>query len=71
MMPQRWRKLIGTVLLLTLMVVWALVAMALTQGRVTQLNWALQTLSYVVIGGSWVIPAAFLIRWMERSDPRT
>lgn len=67
-MPQRLRKLIGTVLMLILVVVWALFAMAFAQGRVTELGWALQTLCYVLLGVLWVIPAAFLIRWMERPD---
>lgn len=67
-MPQRIRKLIGTVLLLLLVVVWAFSAMALAQGRVTGLHWALQTVCYVLLGVLWVIPAALLIRWMERPD---
>ncbi|TCT00952.1 DUF2842 domain-containing protein [Aquabacter spiritensis] len=67
-MPQRIRKLIGTVLLLALMMIWALVAMAIAQGRVTDLPWALQTVSYIVLGTLWVIPAGLLIRWMERPN---
>lgn len=70
-MPQRIRKLIGAVLLLVLVVVWALGAMALAQGRVTELGWALQTVSYVLLGILWVIPAGLLIRWMERPDRNT
>ena len=67
-MPQRLRKLIGTVLLLSLMVFWALAAMAIAQGRVTELSGLVQTVAYVLLGTLWVIPAAFLIRWMERPD---
>lgn len=67
-MPQRIRKLIGAVLLLTLVVFWALGAMAFAQGRVTELGWALQTVCYVLLGILWVIPAGLLIRWMERPD---
>ncbi|MFG1344397.1 DUF2842 domain-containing protein [Xanthobacter autotrophicus DSM 431] len=67
-MPQRIRKLIGTVLLLLLVVVWALMAMVIAQGRVTGLHWAWQTVCYVLLGGLWTIPAALLIRWMERAD---
>lgn len=67
-MPQRLRKLIGTVLLLILVVVWALGAMAVAQGRVTDLPWALQTVSYILLGTLWVIPAGLLIHWMERPD---
>lgn len=69
-MPQRIRKLIGTVLLLVLVVFWALMAMAFAQGRVTELHWALQTVCYVLLGVLWVIPAGLLIRWMERPDKR-
>lgn len=69
-MPQRIRKLIGTVLMLLLVVFWALSAMALAQGRVTELGWALQTLCYVLLGSLWVVPAALLIRWMERPDAK-
>lgn len=67
-MPQRFRKFIGAVLLLVLVVVWALGAMAIAQGRVTQLHWALQAVCYVVLGMAWVIPAGALIWWMERPD---
>ncbi|MEP9353453.1 DUF2842 domain-containing protein [Xanthobacter sp. KR7-65] len=67
-MRQRMRKLVGTVLMLVLVVVWALSAMALAQGRVTELGWALQTVCYIILGMAWVIPAAVLIRWMERPD---
>lgn len=67
-MPQRLRKLIGTVLLLVLVVVWALGAMAIAQGRVTDLPWAWQTVSYILLGTLWVIPAGLLIRWMERPN---
>lgn len=67
-MPQRIRKLIGTVLLLILVVVWALMAMALAQGRVTTLHWAWQTVWYIALGTLWVLPAGVLISWMERPD---
>lgn len=69
-MRQRVRKLIGTVLLLVLVVVWAIGAMALAQGRVTDLPAGWQTVSYVLLGILWVIPAAVLIRWMEKPDRR-
>lgn len=67
-MPQRLRKLIGAVLLLVLVVFWALGAMAVAQGRVTELSWPLQLVCYVLLGALWVVPAGLLIRWMERPD---
>lgn len=65
-MPKRLRKFIGAVLLVTLVVVWAFGAMAVAQGRVTELPWAWQTVCYVLLGSLWVIPAGFIIAWMER-----
>ena len=67
-MPQRIRKLIGTVLLLLLVVFWALSAMAFAQGRVTELGWFLQMICYTLLGAFWIVPAGLLIRWMERPD---
>ena len=69
-MSQRLRKFIGAVLLLALVVFWALGAMAIAQGRVTELHWALQTVCYVLLGILWVIPAGALIWWMERPDKK-
>ncbi|MGE4372928.1 MAG: DUF2842 domain-containing protein [Xanthobacter sp.] len=69
-MPQRVRKFIGTVLMLVLVVVWALGAMAISQGRVLELHWALQLVCFALLGSLWVVPAAYLIRWMERPDKR-
>lgn len=69
-MPQRLRKFIGAILLLALVVFWALGAMALAQGRVTELHWALQTLCYVLLGTLWVVPAGVIIAWMERPNKK-
>jgi hypothetical protein len=67
-MPIRQRKLIGTVALLVLVVVWALVAMALAQSMLTAVNGLVATIYYVVAGLGWVLPAMPLIRWMSRPD---
>lgn len=68
LLPPRLRKLIGAVLLVILVVVWALMAMALAQGRVTELAPLWQTVCYVLLGTLWVIPAGLLISWMEKPD---
>lgn len=64
----RLRKFIGTCLILLLVIVWALGAMALAQGRVTTLPGVWQFVAYVVLGFGWVVPAALLIRWMQKGD---
>ena len=68
-MPIRLRKLIGAVLLLVLVTIWALLAMALAQTLVVNGNAFLATVYYVVAGLGWVLPAMPLIRWM--SGPRS
>jgi hypothetical protein len=69
-LPPRLRKLIGTVLMIILVLVWALGAMALAQGRVTVLPGYLQFVAYVVLGLGWVVPAGLIIRWMLKGDVR-
>lgn len=68
MMRQTHRKLIGTVAILVFVCVYALVAMALAQGRITEAPKLVQTIAYVVLGLAWVLPLLPLIRWMERKD---
>ena len=67
-MPIRQRKLIGTVALLVLVIVWALVAMALAQSMLTAVNGLIAAIYYVVAGMGWVLPAMPLISWMSRPD---
>ena len=62
----RLRKFIGMIALVTLVVIWALVWMAIAQGRVQFAPEWVQALYYVVAGLGWVLPAAGIIYWMER-----
>ena len=67
-MPARVRRLIGTIALLILVSVWALVAMALAQSALTDISGFVATLYYVVAGLGWVLPAMPLITWMAKPD---
>jgi hypothetical protein len=62
----RTRKFIGTIALLTLVIVWGLFAMALAQSVLTNINGFVAALYYVVAGLGWVLPAMPLIAWMSR-----
>jgi predicted membrane channel-forming protein YqfA (hemolysin III family) len=64
----RTRKLIGTVALLVLVVVWALLAMGFAQMIGVSHNRLLEIVYYVMAGLGWVLPAMPLISWMSRSD---
>ena len=67
-MSIRTRKLIGTVALLVLVSVWALLAMALAQSVLTDINGFVVAIYYVVAGLGWVVPAMPLISWMAKPD---
>jgi predicted membrane channel-forming protein YqfA (hemolysin III family) len=65
-MGPRTRKFIGAAVMIGFVVVYALVAMALSQARpVQEAPGLVQALIYMVIGMSWVIPMLPLIKWME------
>jgi hypothetical protein len=68
-MSTRARKLIGGVVLIGLVALYAMAAMALAQSRPLQEASAVgKTLGYLVLGLAWIAPAAALIKWMERPE---
>jgi uncharacterized protein DUF2842 len=67
-MSIRTRKLIGTIALLVLVGAWGLLAMALAQSALTDINGFVAVLYYVVAGLGWVLPAMPLIAWMSKPD---
>ena len=67
-MKIRTRKLIGTVGLLCLVVVWSLAGMAIAQTPWLAASRLAQAIFYVVAGLGWVLPAMPLIAWMSRPD---
>jgi hypothetical protein len=67
-MSIRARKFVGTIALLVLVVAWGLLAMALAQSVLTDINGFVASLYYIVAGLGWVLPAMPLISWMARPD---
>jgi len=67
-MKIRTRKLLGTIALLLLAVVWSLMGMTVAQTPWLAKSGLLQTIFYVVAGLGWVLPAMPLISWMSRPD---
>jgi predicted membrane channel-forming protein YqfA (hemolysin III family) len=68
-MSRRLRKFIGMIVMVVFIPVYALVAMALAQGRITETPTWIQTVAYIILGLIWVVPLLPLIRWMERKGP--
>jgi len=69
-MAIRTRKLIGALALLLLASVWGLLAMALAQSVLTDINGFVAAVYYVVAGLGWVLPAMPLISWMSKPDAK-
>ena len=67
-MTIRTRKLLGTIALLVLVVVWSLTGMAVAQMPSLANSGLLQAIFYVVAGIGWVLPAMPIISWMARPD---
>ena len=67
-MSIRTRKFVGTIALLVLVFVWGLLAMALAQSVLTDINGLVAVIYYVVAGLGWVLPTMPLISWMGRPD---
>lgn len=65
-MHVRVRKLIGTILLVAFVCVYALMAMVVAVMTLPDESQTVQMLYYAVAGLAWVIPAGLIIRWMER-----
>ena len=68
-MRKRNRKLLGAVVMIAFVGFYALLAMTLAQGRITEAGTFWQTLWYCFLGLFWIVPLLPLIKWMERPDP--
>lgn len=68
-MNVRLRKLVGLIALVILMTVYGLTAMVYTSTHLEGASRLVQLATYLVAGLGWVIPAAALIRWMQKPDP--
>jgi len=65
-MPILLRKFLGTIALIVLVSVWALVAMALAQAPTIHDSAILSVAYYVIAGLGWVLPAMPIVAWMAR-----
>ena len=69
-MSIRTRKLVGAVALLALVIFWGLLAMALAQSVLTNINGWVAAIYYIVAGLGWVLPAMPLVSWMAKPDTK-
>lgn len=67
-MSMRMRKLVGTVVMLVFIFTYALFAMAVAEGRITEAPKLVQTIAYIALGLIWIVPMMPLVRWMAKPD---
>ena len=63
-MPIRLKKLIGTVLLVALVVVYSLVATIVAVAQLSQSGPLVHLVFFLVSGLLWVLPAMAIIKWL-------
>ncbi len=66
-MPIRLRKLIGLILLLAWLFVYALIAMGVAVRMLPGAHWAVELFYYAAAGLAWIFPARLIIGWMSRA----
>lgn len=64
-MHPRIRKLIGTVLLIFIVCLYALLATMIAVAQLAESHWSIHLLYFAVTGLLWIVPAMFIIKWME------
>jgi len=67
-MSARMRKLVGAVALLVFVAVYALLAMLVAVALQVDGSRVAQLLYYPLAGLLWVLPAGWLVKWMQRPD---
>jgi len=68
-MPVRLKKLIGTILLVALVVVYALVATIVAVAQLSESGPVAHLLFFLISGLLWILPAMLIIKWML-TEPR-
>lgn len=64
-MPVRIRKFIGVFLMLILVALYAIIAVTVATYQLAESEWYIHLLYFFLTGMLWVLPAMWLIKWME------
>ncbi|MBE7184999.1 MAG: DUF2842 domain-containing protein [Methylobacterium mesophilicum] len=63
-MPIRIKKLIGTVLLIVLVIVYAVLATLIAVAQLSEAGPLVHLLYFFLTGILWIVPAMLIIKWM-------
>jgi hypothetical protein len=67
-MPNRLRRLIGTVMIIILVLAYAFLATMVAAATLGRAHWSVHLLYFFASGLLWVLPAMWIIKWMHRPD---
>lgn len=67
-MTMRTRKLVGTIVLLVFLSVYAFIAMLVAVAIQISGSKLAEPAFFLVAGVLWVLPAGWLVRWMQKPD---
>lgn len=65
-MPVRLKKLIGSLLILIIAIVYALVATTIAVARLGDSSTWVHLIYFALTGILWIVPAMFIIKWMSK-----
>lgn len=67
-MTMRTRKLVGTILLVVFLTIYSLLAMMVAFALQVNASKLAEVAYYVIAGLAWVIPAGWIIWWMQKPE---
>lgn len=65
-MPYSLKKFIGMLILVALVVLYAILATTIATYRLAESEWYVHLAFFAISGFVWIVPAMFVISWMER-----
>ncbi|MCX8998956.1 DUF2842 domain-containing protein [Rhizobiaceae bacterium BDR2-2] len=68
-LPQRLRSFIGTILIIVLVIVYAILAVTVASALLAQSAAWVHLLYFLFTGILWVLPAMLIIKWMAGPKP--
>lgn len=65
----RTKKLIGTIITLIWLPIYALIAMGVGAHVLPNAHWLVELVYYAVAGTIWIVPIGLMLPWMHREPP--
>ena len=69
-MPQSLRKLLGSMIIVIIASLYALLATTIASAKLGDAHWFIHLVYFLVTGLLWIVPAMFIIKWMMKPDKK-